>query len=114
MFSEDVSCCGVEKRLEKPSGGRRNTSWQAFAWSGRAAGGGGGPNWREGGAVAGAWVAGPADGPDLGQMERQVKSPGTVPSTCSFWKRAFSYKLEKDPEGISAWVGCPFRRRLPP
>lgn len=81
MFSEDVSCCGVEKRLEKPSGGRRNTSWQAFAWSGRAAGGGGGPNWREGGVVAGAWVAGPADGPDLGQMERQVKSPGTVPST---------------------------------
>lgn len=54
--------------------------------AGRAAGGGGGPNWREAGAVARGWVAGPAEEPDVGQVGRQVKSLGTVLCTCRFWK----------------------------
>lgn len=41
-----------------------------FAWLGRAAGGGGHLNWRAGGVVARGRIAGPADEPDVGQMER--------------------------------------------
>lgn len=36
------------------------------------------------------WAAGPADEPDMGQMERQVKSVGAILFTCRIWKQASS------------------------
>lgn len=103
---------GGEEGLQEQGGGGRSTSEQA--WSPRASRGRGGPNRGGGGVAAGGWLAGPAAEPDVGQMERQVKSLGTVLSPCSFWERAFSYKLEKDRGKTSAQAGCLFCRQLPP
>lgn len=43
-----------------------------------------GSDWREGRVVARDWAASPADEPDVEQTERQVKSMGTILSTCKF------------------------------
>ena len=36
------------------------------------------------------WATCPADEPDLGQMESQVKSAGAVLPTCGIWKQTSS------------------------
>ena len=57
-----------------------------LVWLGRGHSGGGPAWWPRG--AARAWTAHPPDGTDVGQVERQVKSMGTILSTCRIWKEA--------------------------